>query len=77
MSDGRFAFIDIGTNTILCLIADLMEDHSFRVVDDLAEITRLGRGVDRTGRIGAEGEQRSLEVLRIIWSVAAVSMSKA
>jgi exopolyphosphatase/guanosine-5'-triphosphate,3'-diphosphate pyrophosphatase len=64
MSHGRFAFIDIGTNTILCLIADLKEDHRFRVVDDLAEITRLGRGVDRTGRIGAEGEQRSLEVLR-------------
>lgn len=64
MSHGRFAFIDIGTNTILCLIADFKEDHRFRVVDDLAEITRLGRGVDRTGRIGAEGEQRSLEVLR-------------
>jgi exopolyphosphatase/guanosine-5'-triphosphate,3'-diphosphate pyrophosphatase len=64
MSDGRFAFIDIGTNTILCLIADLMEDDRFRVVDDLAEITGLGRGVDRTGRIGAEGEQRSLEALR-------------
>jgi exopolyphosphatase / guanosine-5'-triphosphate,3'-diphosphate pyrophosphatase len=64
MSQGRYAFIDIGTNTILCLIADLGDGGDFCVVEDLAEITRLGEGVDRTGRISPAGEQRSLEVLR-------------
>ena len=59
----RFAFIDIGTNTILCLIAELRDGERFRVLDDLAEITRLGEGVDQTGSIGAAGEQRSREVL--------------
>ena len=64
MSSRRFAFIDIGTNTILGLIAELKNDGSFDVLDDLAEITRLGEGVDRTGRISPEGEERSLKVLR-------------
>jgi exopolyphosphatase/guanosine-5'-triphosphate,3'-diphosphate pyrophosphatase len=64
MSPSRSAFLDIGTNTILCLIAELGGAGKFAILDDLAEITRLGEGVDRSGRIGAEGEQRSIEVLR-------------
>jgi exopolyphosphatase/guanosine-5'-triphosphate,3'-diphosphate pyrophosphatase len=63
MSSRRFGFIDIGTNTILCLIAELKSDGGFDVIDDLAEITRLGQGVDRTGQISREGEERSLQVL--------------
>jgi exopolyphosphatase / guanosine-5'-triphosphate,3'-diphosphate pyrophosphatase len=64
MSSRRFGFIDIGTNTILGLIAELKNDGRFDVLDDLAEITRLGEGVQRTGRISPEGEERSLKVLR-------------
>jgi exopolyphosphatase / guanosine-5'-triphosphate,3'-diphosphate pyrophosphatase len=60
----RFAFIDIGTNTILCLIAELKNDARFDVLDDLAEITRLGQGLHQTGRISPEGEERSLKVLQ-------------
>jgi exopolyphosphatase/guanosine-5'-triphosphate,3'-diphosphate pyrophosphatase len=45
------------------LIADLRETGRFRVLDDLAEIAGLGRGVDQTGLIGAAGEQRCLETL--------------
>jgi exopolyphosphatase/guanosine-5'-triphosphate,3'-diphosphate pyrophosphatase len=57
MSSRRLGFIDIGTNTILCLIADLKSDGGFDVIDDLAEITRLGQGVDREGRISPEGKR--------------------
>jgi exopolyphosphatase / guanosine-5'-triphosphate,3'-diphosphate pyrophosphatase len=64
MNGKRLGAIDIGTNTILCVIAALTNDGHVTVLDDLAEITRLGEGVDRTGRINAEGEQRSLQVLR-------------
>lgn len=64
MSAQRFAFIDIGTNTILCLIAELRDGGRFRVLNDLAEITRLGRGVDQNQCIGAENEQRSRDVLK-------------
>ncbi len=60
----RFAAIDVGTNTILLLIADLGENDTFRVVTDRAEIARLGEGVDRTGSLSAAGVERGLEVLR-------------
>ena len=63
MSPRRSAFIDIGTNTILCLIAEIRDTGRFRVLDDLAEIARLGEGVDRTRWISPEGEQRALAVL--------------
>jgi len=64
MNSRRCAFIDIGTNTILGLIAELKKDDSFDVLDDLAEITRLGEGIQWTGRISSEAEERSLQVLR-------------
>ncbi|MBM2804605.1 MAG: Ppx/GppA family phosphatase [Deltaproteobacteria bacterium] len=63
MSPRRSAFIDVGTNTVLCLIADIRETGRFRVLDDLADISRLGQGVDRTRRIIPAGEQRALEIL--------------
>ncbi len=63
-STKRFAAIDIGTNTILLLIAELGEDGTFRLLDDRAEITRLGEGVDRSRQIGSEGEERSVQVLK-------------
>ena len=63
MSPRRSAFIDIGTNTILCLIAEIRDTGRFRVLDDLAEIAGLGKGVDQAGSISAEGELRALAVL--------------
>jgi exopolyphosphatase / guanosine-5'-triphosphate,3'-diphosphate pyrophosphatase len=64
VSPRRSAFFDIGTNTALCLIAEIRDTGRFRVLDDLAEITRLGQGVDHTRCIGAEGERRTLAALR-------------
>ena len=63
MSPRRSAFVDVGTNTILCVIAEIRDTGRFRVLADLAEITRLGEDVDRTRRIGQAGEKRSLAVL--------------
>lgn len=64
MSPRRAAFFDVGTNTILCLIAELRDTGRFRIINDLHEIARLGQGVDRTGAISAEGEARAATVLR-------------
>ena len=63
MSPRRSAFIDIGTNAILCLIVEIGDGGQFRVLEDLAEIPRLGEGVDQTKRIGVAGERRSIDVL--------------
>lgn len=64
MANRRIATIDVGTNTILLLIAELDEDGAFRVLTDRAEIARFGEGVDRTRSLSAAGVERALEVLR-------------
>jgi len=46
----RVAAIDVGTNTVLLTVAE-RRGPSFHPVVERAEITRLGRGVDRTGRL--------------------------
>ncbi len=49
-SSDRFATIDVGTNTVLLLVAERRGEGLFAVLER-AEITRLGRGVDATGRL--------------------------
>jgi len=46
----RFAAIDVGTNTVLLVVAEA-RDGLLVPLAERAEITRLGRGVDRTGRL--------------------------
>lgn len=64
MAAKRFASIDIGTNTILLLIAELKESGSYQVLEDRTEIARLGEGVDRNRRIGIAPAERSIGVLK-------------
>jgi exopolyphosphatase / guanosine-5'-triphosphate,3'-diphosphate pyrophosphatase len=52
------AVIDCGTNSIRLLVTDGTVD-----LERLAEITRLGAGVDRTGRLDPEGIDRTIQVL--------------
>ena len=59
----RFATIDIGTNSVLLLVADRGDDGRFTPVLERAEITRLGRGVDKTRQLSAEGMEDTLAVL--------------
>ena len=44
----RVAAIDIGTNTVLLLVAERGPDGEVRAVEDHATITRLGQGVDQS-----------------------------
>lgn len=54
------AAIDCGTNSVRLLVADA--DGTPR--ERLMRITRLGQGVDRTGRLADEALERTLDVLR-------------
>jgi exopolyphosphatase/guanosine-5'-triphosphate,3'-diphosphate pyrophosphatase len=47
----RVATIDIGTNTVLLLVAEAGADCVLRAVEERATITRLGEGVDQTGAL--------------------------
>lgn len=57
------AVIDIGSNSVLLLIAERDERGRVQVHEDHARITRLGRGAAKSGRLGAEAIERTLEVL--------------
>jgi exopolyphosphatase/guanosine-5'-triphosphate,3'-diphosphate pyrophosphatase len=58
----RVAAIDLGTNTALCLVADVDEGR-LQVVRDLAHAPRLGQGVDASARLAPQAIARVLEVL--------------
>jgi exopolyphosphatase / guanosine-5'-triphosphate,3'-diphosphate pyrophosphatase len=59
----RYATIDIGTNSVLLLVAERGDDGRFRAVAERAEITRLGRGVDQTRTLSAEAMENTLSCL--------------
>lgn len=59
----RVATIDIGTNSVLLLIAERNGEGVTAVVER-ATITRLGEGVDRTRRLAAGACERTLDCLR-------------
>ena len=55
----RVAAIDIGTNTILLLVAERQADGSLSALLDRATITRLGEGVDRSRRFSPAAVART------------------
>jgi exopolyphosphatase/guanosine-5'-triphosphate,3'-diphosphate pyrophosphatase len=57
------ATIDIGTNTTLLLVAST-GNADVTVLEDRAEITRLGRGIGHDGALDGEAIARTLAVLR-------------
>ncbi len=59
----RIATIDIGTNTILMLIADVHDDGSLTMHSDRQVIARVGKGVDKTGAIAWDAFTRSEQFL--------------
>jgi exopolyphosphatase/guanosine-5'-triphosphate,3'-diphosphate pyrophosphatase len=58
----NLATIDIGTNTTLLLVA--RADPHVEVLEERAEITRLGRGIGHEGALDPEAIARTLAVLQ-------------
>ena len=72
----RVATIDIGTNTTLMLVAE-SRGHEVVALEDHMEITRLGKGVDRTRRLDDEAVARTLSALeRYATRARALAVSK-
>lgn len=62
------AGIDIGTNTIRLLVADV-DDHGHRELYSGRIITRLGQDLDRSGMISEVAQERSIRALEEFSSV--------
>jgi exopolyphosphatase / guanosine-5'-triphosphate,3'-diphosphate pyrophosphatase len=55
----RVATVDIGTNAVLLLVAEVGPDGSMRALVERASITRLGQGVDRSRILAPDAVSRT------------------
>jgi len=71
-ADGvRLAAIDIGSNSIRQIIADVSTEGRIKVLDEMKAAPRLGTGVDRAGRLNEESMQHAPEALQRMATLAA------
>ena len=66
----RIGSIDIGTNTVLLLIADVDPDGRITTVHEEQRIIRLGKNVDSNRNIGIEGLMKCVAVLQSYRAIA-------
>ena len=66
----RLAAVDIGTNSIRLVIAEVQPDGSYRVLDEDREMSRLGRGLYTAGRIAEAPFDQSLAALGRMKAIA-------
>ena len=66
----RFGAIDVGTNSIRLVVAEVQPDGSYRVLDEDREMTRLGRGLYRSGRLGDGPMEQTLLALGRMKAIA-------
>lgn len=60
----RVAALDLGSNSFLCLIADVSPQGGVTVVSDLVDVVRLGEGVAESGYFSAEALSRAKQCLQ-------------
>ena len=61
--DVRIAAIDIGSNSIRQIIADVSPTGAIRVVDEMKAAPRLGAGMQETGELSREAGDAAIEAL--------------
>jgi exopolyphosphatase/guanosine-5'-triphosphate,3'-diphosphate pyrophosphatase len=55
----RYAVLDVGTNSVKFHVGERGADGRWTTIADRAEITRLGEGLDETGKLGSEPIERT------------------
>jgi exopolyphosphatase/guanosine-5'-triphosphate,3'-diphosphate pyrophosphatase len=59
----RYAVVDVGTNSVKFHLAERAADGRWRQLVDRAEVTRLGEGLDDSGRLQQEPMERSIAAI--------------
>src|SRR3990172_5327274 len=59
----RAAALDLGTNSVLLAVAESRSGKKLKAVCELQKITRLGKGLQKTGRLSRAGISRTLNVV--------------
>ncbi len=58
-----YAVIDVGTNSVKFHLAERRDDGTWQTIDDRADVSRLGEGLQETGKIGAEAMERTVAAI--------------
>jgi exopolyphosphatase/guanosine-5'-triphosphate,3'-diphosphate pyrophosphatase len=66
----RFAVIDVGTNSVKLHVGERSADGGWRAIADQAEVTRLGEGLVRRGRLGAAPIERTVHAIATMAAAA-------
>ena len=59
----KLAAFDVGTNTVLMLLVESDGNGKFKPILERSRITRLGKGVDRTGKLDKETARLTLDTI--------------
>jgi exopolyphosphatase/guanosine-5'-triphosphate,3'-diphosphate pyrophosphatase len=59
----RIAAIDVGSNSVRQIVADVTVDGVITVVDEMKEAPRLGADLDGTGQLGTQAMERATEAI--------------
>ena len=66
----RIAAIDIGSNSIRQIVADVSPTGSIRIIDEMKAAPRLGAGLSRSGRLSAGSMRHALEAVQRMTTLA-------
>jgi exopolyphosphatase/guanosine-5'-triphosphate,3'-diphosphate pyrophosphatase len=66
----RVAAIDVGSNSIRLVVAEVLASGGYRVLDEERENTRLAGAMTKTGRLDPKAADASIHVLRNFLSIA-------
>jgi exopolyphosphatase/guanosine-5'-triphosphate,3'-diphosphate pyrophosphatase len=66
----KLAILDIGTNSIHMVLADVESDFSYKILDRFKDMTRLGDGAFKSRRLSETAMTRGLEVIRTLATLA-------
>lgn len=60
----KVAALDLGSNTFLCLIAEVVDGQIVKIYSDQSEVVRLGQGLEKEKRFHPEALARAEECLK-------------
>jgi exopolyphosphatase/guanosine-5'-triphosphate,3'-diphosphate pyrophosphatase len=66
----RIAAIDIGSNSIRQIVADVSATGSIRIIDEMKAAPRLGAGLARSGKLSAASMRHALEAIQRMTTLA-------
>src|SRR5215510_14113797 len=66
----KLAVIDIGTNSIHMVLAEINPDAGYKILDRFKDMTRLGNGAFASHHLSDEAMTRGLDVIRTLTALA-------